>query len=147
MHSIMYDPMEQCEKMLGSLGIVSKGEDKNLMGKSLRKRTMYILISVAETRLSVIVTKVLSSRVAQKYSVENLYEDPMDNDVAKATRNCETEGALMRHASKILKTSVKGRFSAFGQVFSGTIATGEKVSVQGPYYKPGTEEDMHMKNI
>merc|ERR1739845_96707 len=36
---------------------------------------------------------------------------------------------------------------AFGRVFSGTIATGLKVRIQGPHYKPGSREDLNVKTI
>merc|ERR1712000_577668 len=32
-------------------------------------------------------------------------------------------------------------------VFSGTIATGQRVRIQGPHYKPGAKEDLNVKNI
>merc|ERR1712000_700694 len=32
-------------------------------------------------------------------------------------------------------------------VFSGTIATGQRVRIQGPHYKPGSKEDLNIKNI
>merc|ERR1712085_48214 len=41
----------------------------------------------------------------------------------------------------------KGRFFAFGRVFSGTIATGQRVRIQGSHYKPGSKEDLNIKNI
>merc|ERR1712085_203451 len=41
----------------------------------------------------------------------------------------------------------KGRFFAFGRVFSGTIATGQRVRIQGSHYKPGSKEDLNVKNI
>merc|ERR1712061_390781 len=34
-----------------------------------------------------------------------------------------------------------------GRVFSGTIATGQKVRIQGSHYKPGSKEDLHVKSI
>merc|ERR1712025_1412020 len=40
-----------------------------------------------------------------------------------------------------------GRFYAFGRVFSGTIATGQKVRIQGSHYKPGSKEDLNIKSI
>jgi len=49
--------------------------------------------------------------------------------------------------SKMVPTSDKGRFHAFGRVFSGTVATGSKVRIQGPHYKPGSKEDLNVKNI
>lgn len=47
----------------------------------------------------------------------------------------------------MVPTSDKGRFYAFGRVFSGTCATGQKVRIQGPHYKPGGKEDLSVKNI
>jgi len=104
-------------------------------------------INAADTLLSMIVTKLPSPRVAQKYRVENLYEGPMDDEAAKAIRACDSAGAVMMYVSKMVPTSDKGRFYAFGRIFSGTIATGQKVRIQGPHYKPGGKEDLNVKNI
>merc|ERR1712050_573860 len=147
MRAIMHDEKAKYEKMMGTLGITLKGDDKSLQGKPLMKRTMQIWINAADTLLSMIVTKLPSPRVAQKYRVENLYEGPMDDEAAKAIRSCDKEGALMMYVSKMVPTSDKGRFYAFGRVFSGTIATGQKVRIQGPHYKVGGREDLNIKNI
>merc|ERR1719220_2700162 len=137
MRAIMNDDKEKYTKMMTSLGIVLKGDDKQLLGKPLMKRTMQIWINAADTLLSMIVTKLPSPRVAQKYRVENLYEGPQDDTAANAIRACEKEGALMMYVSKMVPTNDKGRFYAFGRAFSGTIATGQKVRIQGPHYKVG----------
>merc|ERR1740124_1824346 len=147
MTAIMQDNKEKYEKMMGTLGIVLKGDDKQLTGKPLMKRTMQIWINAADTLLSMIVSKLPSPKVAQKYRVENLYEGPMDDEAAKAIRSCDKDGPLMMYVSKMVPTSDKGRFYAFGRVFSGTIATGQRVRIQGPHYKPGSKEDLHTKSI
>merc|ERR1711957_348998 len=85
--------------------------------------------------------------VAQKYRTENLYEGPMDDVAATAMKKCDPKGPLMMYVSKMVPTSDKGRFHAFGRVFSGTVATGSKVRIQGPHYKPGGKEDLNIKNI
>merc|ERR1712194_733171 len=69
-----------------------------------------------------------------------------DDEAAKAMRACEKDGPLLMYVSKMVPTSDKGRFYAFGRVFSGTIATGMKVRIQGPHYKPGTKEDLNVKS-
>merc|ERR1711897_51811 len=147
MRAIMNDEKEKYEKMMGTLGIVIKGDDKNLTGKPLMKRCMQIWINAADTLLSMIVTKLPSPRAAQKYRVENLYEGPMDDAAANAIRACDPAGEMMMYVSKMVPTSDKGRFHAFGRVFSGTIATGQKVGIQGPHYTPGSKEDLNIKNI
>jgi len=147
MRAIMDDHKEKYEKMMTTLGITLKGDDRSLTGKPLMKRTMQIWINAADTLLSMIVTRLPSPRMAQKYRVENLYEGPMDDAAAKAIRACDRDGPLMMYVSKMIPTSDKGRFYAFGRVFSGTIATGQKVRIQGPHYKPGSKEDLNVKNV
>merc|ERR1719336_514113 len=147
MRAIMNEDKAKYEKMMTTLGIALKGDDKQLIGKPLMKRTMQIWINAADTLLSMIVTKLPSPRAAQKYRVENRYEGPMDDEAAKAIRECKADGPLMMYVSKMVPTSDKGRFYAFGRVFSGTIATGQRVRIQGSHYKPGSKEDLNIKNI
>merc|ERR1712064_210592 len=64
-----------------------------------------------------------------------------------AIKACDPAGPLMMYVSKMVPTSDKGRFYAFGRVYSGTIATGQRVKIQGPHYKPGSKEDLNTKNI
>lgn len=49
--------------------------------------------------------------------------------------------------SKMVPTSDKGRFYAFGRVFSGIVSTGQKVRIMGPNYTPGSKNDLNVKNI
>merc|ERR1712137_798245 len=88
-----------------------------------------------------------SPQVAQKYRVATLYEGPEDDECAIAIRDCNPDGPLMLYISKMVPTSDKGRFYAFGRVFAGTIATGQKVRIQGSHYKPGSKEDLNVKSI
>ena len=113
----------------------------------LMKRTMQIWINAADTLRSMIVLKLSSPRVAQMYRLKNLYEGPMDDVAASAIRGCDPAGALMMYVLKMVQTSDKGRFYAFGRVFSGTIATGPKVRIQSPHYKPGSKVDLRVRNI
>merc|ERR1719246_286410 len=94
MTAIMNQDKEKYEKMMGTLGIVLKGDEKSLVGKPLMKRAMQIWINAADTLLAMIVTKLPSPRVAQKYRVENLYEGPMDDEAAKAIRACDPKGGV-----------------------------------------------------
>jgi len=53
----------------------------------------------------------------------------------------------MMYVSKMVPTSDKGRFYAFGRVFSGTVATGQKVRIMGPNFVPGKKDDLYIKPI
>lgn len=145
--SIMNNDIPKYEKMMKVVGVELKGDDKALTGKPLLKRVMQLWLSAGDTLLEMIVTHLPSPTIAQKYRVENLYEGPMDDAAATGIRNCDPEAPLMMYISKMVPTSDKGRFYAFGRVFSGTVATGQRVRIQGPHYTPGGRDDLNIKNI
>lgn len=60
---------------------------------------------------------------------------------------CDPNGPLMIYVSKMVKTDEKGRFYAFGRVFSGTVTSGQKVRIMGPNYTPGQKTDLYIKPI
>ncbi|OII73721.1 GTPase translation elongation factor 2 [Cryptosporidium ubiquitum] len=145
--SIMNGDKAKYEKMLVNLGVELKGDDKALVDKPLLKKVMQLWLSAGDTLLEMIVTHLPSPAAAQKYRVENLYEGPQDDETAKGIRDCDPDAPLCMFVSKMVPTSDKGRFYAFGRVFSGTVATGQKVRIQGPRYLPGGKEDLNIKNI
>ncbi|SJK86681.1 elongation factor EF-2 [Babesia microti strain RI] len=145
--SIMNDDKEKYGKMLTTIGVELKGDDKELTSKALLKRVMQLWLPAGDILLEMIVSHLPSPFVAQKYRVENLYEGPMDDEAANGIRNCDPNAPLVMYISKMVPTSDKGRFYAFGRVFSGTVATGQKVRIQGPNYVPGEKNDLLIKNI
>jgi elongation factor 2 len=62
-------------------------------------------------------------------------------------KTCDSKGPLMMYISKMVPTTDKGRFYAFGRVFGGTVGTGMKARIMGPNYQPGKKEDLYQKNI
>merc|ERR1711860_69244 len=62
-------------------------------------------------------------------------------------KNCDPDAPLMMYVSKMVPTSDKGRFYAFGRVFSGKIATGQKCRIMGPNFVPGQKTDLYEKSI
>merc|ERR1712183_1207598 len=102
---------------------------------------------MGDAMFQMIVIHLPSPVAAQKYRAELLYEGPHDDAACMGIKNCDPEAPLMMYVSKMVPTSDKGRFHAFGRVFSGTVATGQKVRIQGPNYTPGGKEDLVVKNI
>jgi len=94
-----------------------------------------------------IILKLPSPVKAQKYRAAYLYEGPIDDPCGQSIYKCDKEGPLMIFISKMIPTNDKGRFYAFGRVFSGTVASGQKVRIMGPNYKKGSKTDLNIKNI
>jgi len=145
--SIMDEKQDEVEKLMKVTGVVFKGDDKDLRGKPQLKCFMRNWLPAGETLLQMIAIHLPSPLTAQNYRAEMLYEGPQDDDVAKAIRACDASGPLMAYVSKMVPTSDKGRFYAFGRVFSGTIATGQKVRIMGPNFQPGSKTDLYNKQI
>ena len=143
----MNGEMEKVEKMLTTLEIVLKADEKTLTGKHLMKAIFQKWINAADALLEMIIMKLPSPVKAQKYRAAYLYEGPNDDVSYNAIKNCDKEGPLMCFISKMVPTNDKGRFYAFGRVFSGVISTGQKVRIMGPNYVPGSKNDLNVKNI
>merc|ERR1711923_235591 len=153
--AIMNFKKEQTEKLLGKLTTASgkavkdvlKTEELALEGKPLMKAVMRNWLPAGEAMFQMIVIHLPSPVTAQKYRAEMLYEGPPDEFACMGIKNCDPEAPLMMYVSKMVPTSDKGRFYAFGRVFSGKIATGLKARITGPNYVPGKKDDLYEKSI
>ncbi|KAJ0406923.1 hypothetical protein P43SY_001774 [Pythium insidiosum] len=145
--AIMNDKKQKYEKMMKAVGVELKPDEKELTGKPLLKRVMQRWLPAADAILEMIVVHLPSPVVAQKYRVETLYDGPQDDECANAIRKCDVNGPLVMYVSKMVPTSDKGRFYAFGRVFAGKVSTGQKVRMLGPNYVPGKKTDLWVKNI
>jgi len=147
--AIMNFKKEETEKLLTKLEVKEKMKHEELQqeGKPLMKAVMRNWLPAGEAMFQMIVIHLPSPVTAQKYRAEMLYEGPLDDQAAVAMKNCDPSGPLMMYISKMVPTSDKGRFYAFGRVFSGKIATGQKVRIMGPNYTPGKKEDLYEKSI
>lgn len=145
---IMNNNKEKAFKMCDALSINLKEKEKEeFEGKQLLKLVFQRWINAADALLEMIVLRLPSPKVAQQYRASYLYEGPVDDECGTAIKECDQEGPLMLFISKMIPTNDKGRFYAFGRVFSGVVKSGQKVRIMGPNYKPGQKGDLHIKNI
>jgi len=148
--SIMNFRKEEYLKLIEKLNVKIPVEDKDKLeegGKPLLKVVMKAWLPAGDTLLSMIAIHLPSPVTAQKYRTEMLYEGPHDDEAFVAMKGCDPNGPLMMYISKMVPTSDKGRFYAFGRVFAGTVATGQKVRLMGPNYVPGKKDDLCIKAI
>ncbi|KAK3833642.1 MAG: P-loop containing nucleoside triphosphate hydrolase protein [Linnemannia gamsii] len=145
--STMNKKKEDVWPLLEKLDIVLKSDEKDFEGKQLLKTVMKKFLPAGEALMEMLVIHLPSPITAQKYRVENLYEGPLDDECAKGIASCDPNAPLMLYISKMVPTSDKGRFYAFGRVFSGTVRAGLKVRIQGPNYQPGSKSDLFVKSV
>jgi len=135
------------EKLLEKLDIKLSVEDQELEAKPLIKKIMQKWLPAGETMLQLITIHLPSPVTAQKYRAEMLYEGPTDDEAFMGIKNCDPDGPLMMYVSKMVPSSDKGRFYAFGRVYSGKVATGMKARIMGPNFVPGKKDDLFNKSI
>lgn len=145
--SVLNDKVDQYKDMLKKLEVPMLDEDYEKKGKDLVKVVMRKFLPAADALLEMIAIHLPSPVTAQAYRCETLYEGPMDDECAVGIKSCDPNAPLMLYVSKMVPTSDKGRFFAFGRVFSGTVKAGLKVRIQGPNYVPGTKNDLFVKSI
>merc|ERR1712170_278489 len=143
----MKKPKDEALALVEKLGIKLTHDDKEPHEKQLLKVVMRKWLPAGDALLQMITIHLPSPVTAQKYRMEMLYEGPHDDLAAEAIKNCDPKGPLMMYVSKMVPTVDKGRFYAFGRVFSGVVATGLKARIMGPNYVPGKKEDLYIKGI
>merc|ERR1712066_739355 len=145
--AIMNEKDEEVAKLTISTGVKLKGDDKDLKGKPLMKAFMRTWLPAGDTLLQMIAIHLPSPVTSQKYRCELLYEGPMDDPCAVGIKSCDPTAPLMMYISKMVPTSDKGRFYAFGRVFSGIVRTGLRCRIMGPNFVPGSKTDLYVKQI
>jgi len=145
--SIMQDTPEVYWPIINALQLKLTNEEQDLVSKPLLKVVMRRWIPAGDALLSMIVDHLPSPVVAQAYRCEILYSGEQTDAICDAIRACDKTGELSMYVSKMVPTSEKGRFIAFGRVFSGTVSTGQQVRIYGPDYEPGKKRDLYCKKI
>ncbi|KAG5341689.1 Elongation factor 2 [Termitomyces sp. Mn162] len=145
--AVMNFKKDMVTTMLEKLEVKLAQDERDLEGKALLKVIMRKFLPAGDSLLEMIVINLPSPATAQRYRVETLYEGPLDDESAIGIRDCDPNGPLVLYVSKMVPTSDKGRFYAFGRVFSGTVRSGPKIRIQGPNYVPGKKEDLFVKAI
>ena len=138
---------ELIDKLLVSIGVKLTSEEKELQTKKLLKTIMQKWIDAADALLEMMILHLPSPKTAQAYRYKYLYEGPDDDECAIGMKNCDINGPLMMYVSKMVPTADKGRFYAFGRVFSGKVSIGQKVRIMGPNYTPGKKTDFMEKTV
>lgn len=145
--AVMNFKKDAIKPMLEKLDVKLLQDEQDLEGKALLKVIMRKFLPAGDSLLEMIVINLPSPATAQRYRVETLYEGPMDDESAIGIRDCDPKGPLVLYVSKMVPTSDKGRFYAFGRVFSGTVRSGPKIRIQGPNYVPGKKDDLFIKTV
>merc|ERR1719291_325483 len=122
--AIMNDKPDIYWPIINALRLNLSNDEQDLVSKPLLKVVMRRWIPAGDALLDMIVNFLPSPVVAQAYRCQILYSGEQTDAICDAIRACDKTGELSMYVSKMVPTSEKGRFIAFGRVFSGTVSTG-----------------------
>ena len=81
------------------------------------------------------------------FQIKFLYTGPFDSEIAESMIDCDSEGPLMIHTTKLFPSEDGTQFYAFGRIFSGTLHAGQHVRVLGEGYTLEDEEDSRVSVV
>merc|ERR1711933_507250 len=140
----VYEPIIEALQLKFTKKDLDKAATRN---KDYLKLVMRTWIPAGNALLDMIAEHLPSPATAQAYRCENLYSGPLDSEEANAVRTCDSKGPMSMYISKLVPTAEKGRFIAFGRVFSGTIKTGQEIRIMGPDFVMGKKKDLFIKKV
>lgn len=140
--SIMKKDTAKYMKMLESIDVNLSAKELEKPEKEIYKLAMKRFLPVADALMYGVVHYLPSPKQAQQYRCSTLYDGPQDDEFATSIKKCDPTGPLMLYISNMIPTEDGGRFYAFGRIFSGTIKTGQKVTILGTNYKHGSTDEL-----
>jgi elongation factor 2 len=144
---IMNEEQDLYMPIIESLGLELTREQLDLVPKKLMKAAMQAWIPAGDALVNLIYNHLPSPREAQKYRCEVLYKGDQSDPICESIRNCDPNGEVSMYVSKMFPTKEKGRFIAYGRVFSGTIGAGQQIHIFGPEYESASQKDYFQSHV
>ncbi|KAK5677768.1 hypothetical protein LTS10_009651 [Elasticomyces elasticus] len=140
-HTLSESP-EELRKTLAGLGIQLKPSQLRANAKDLLREVCGQFFGGAEGMVDMLVHHIPSPVEGAGRMCREFYTGPLESKTAQSMLECNAQGPLVVHVTKLFNTPDAAGFNAFGRVMSGTARQGEKVRVLGEGYSLDDEEDM-----
>ncbi|GFN80643.1 116 kda u5 small nuclear ribonucleoprotein component protein [Plakobranchus ocellatus] len=144
---IVGDVDESLPRVCDELGIHLSKEEQKLNIRPLLRLVCRRFFGDFTGFVDMCVEHVPSPVASAKKKVEHIYTGPADSDLAEEMSQCEAEGPLMIHTTKLFPTEDGTSFHVFGRVMSGTLYANQEVRILGENYTLQDEEDSRMGQV
>ncbi|XP_056608487.1 116 kDa U5 small nuclear ribonucleoprotein component [Triplophysa dalaica] len=134
-------------RVLDELGIHLTKEELKLNIKPLLRLVCNRFFGEFTGFVDMCVQHIPSPEGGAKAKIEHTYTGGLDSDLAETMTECDPDGPLMCHTTKMFSTDDGVQFHAFGRVLSGTLQAGQPVKVLGENYTLEDEEDSQICTI
>ncbi|KYK57599.1 hypothetical protein DCS_04610 [Drechmeria coniospora] len=145
-HSISDSPAE-LKTVLEKLGIQLKPSQYKADAKVILKLVCEQFFGPSTGFVDMVVQHIPSPVRGADRFLERYYSGPLDTKIASSMKECDADGPLVVHVTKLFSSSDAKSFYSFGRVLSGTARPGMPVRVLGEGYSLDDEEDMVSSSI
>jgi len=139
---VLSEEKDDLAATLSALGIVLKPVMYKMDVRPLLKAVLDQFFGKATGLVDMIVEHIPSAAEGSADKVLRSYSGPQVSETAVAMKNCDADGPLSIHITKLYHASDAQSFRAFGRIMSGTLKRGVRVKVLGEGFSPEDEEDM-----
>uniref|UniRef100_A0A7N8X994 116 kDa U5 small nuclear ribonucleoprotein component n=1 Tax=Mastacembelus armatus TaxID=205130 RepID=A0A7N8X994_9TELE len=134
-------------RVLDELGIHLSKEELKLNIRPLLRLVCNRFFGEFTGFVDMCVQHIPSPQEGARNKIEHTYTGGLDSDLGEAMAECDPDGPLMCHTTKMYSTDDGVQFHAFGRVLSGTIQAGQPVKVLGENYTLEDEEDSQVCTV
>jgi len=145
-HTISEGP-DELEATLATLDISLKPHQLRADAKVLLKLVCQQFFGPARGFVDMVVQHIPSPVQGAARYLQKYYTGPLDSLSAASMQQCDQDGPLVIHITKLFNTSDAKSFHSFGRVLSGTVKQGDTVRVLGEGYTLDDEEDMVVTTV
>lgn len=129
------------------LGIALTKEERKLNIRPLMRLVWQRFFGDFTGFVDMIVEHIKSPITNAQTKIEHMYTGPSDSDLAELMAQCDPEGPLMIHTTKLYPTQDATSFHVFGRVISGTLHSNQEVRILGENYSLQDEEDSRFGQV
>ncbi|KAF2198127.1 elongation factor 2 [Delitschia confertaspora ATCC 74209] len=145
-HTLSSSPADLKAK-LGKLGIRLKPSQYKADAKELMRVVCEQYFGPACGFVDMVVQHVPSPKEGARRMLDRYYTGPPDTKTATAMQECDQDGPLVVHVTKLFNSTDAKSFHALGRVMSGIAKPLQSVRVLGEGYTVEDEEDMVVATV
>ncbi|XP_063422209.1 116 kDa U5 small nuclear ribonucleoprotein component-like [Mytilus trossulus] len=134
-------------RVCDELGIALTKEERKLNIRPLMRLVWQRFFGDFTGFVDMIVEHIKSPMTNAQTKIEHMYTGPSDSDLAELMAQCDPEGPLMIHTTKLYPTQDATSFHVFGRVISGTLHSNQEVRILGENYSLQDEEDSRFGQV
>lgn len=144
---VVGDVDECLPRVCDELGISLTKEERKLNIQPLMRLVCRRFFGDFTGFVDMIVEHVKSPMTNAQTKIDHMYTGPNDSDLAEIMMQCDPEGPLMVHTTKLFPTQDATSFHVFGRVISGTLHSNQEVRILGENYSLQDEEDSRFGQV